>query len=273
MAHPMKKEGVDGHNEKLRKLTRDYGDADPSMRKSAPVNRFKEEGPEDDVGFGVEYDKVKARSDRPARKSIAANPLATYKKGGRVKQKVRKRADGGPAAPLRDYSSVADREELAARRASLEEELSRDMAGRPLPPLAMENVRGGSPSPYKSGGKVKNRARGGAMKGKGTNVNIIISPQGSQPGGDAAGPMMPPPVLPLGAGLGGPPVIPPGMPPPRPLMGGGLPMAPGGMPPGIMPPRANGGRVMTAGAESGPGRLQKTAWRARRAKREYPQEV
>lgn len=90
------------------------------------------------------------------------------------------------------------------------------------------------------GGKVKHRAdrphraHGGKVgKGKGTNVNVIIAPQG--------GPAMPPP------GLGG---LPPGVPPrpPMPAPGpAGPPMAgPGPMGP-PMPPHASGGRAYATG--------------------------
>lgn len=89
------------------------------------------------------------------------------------------------------------------------------------------------------------RASGGRVKhgkhGKGTNVNVIIAPQG----GHGASPMQ----------AGGPPMMPPGAPPPaamppRPPMmppPGAPPMggAPG-MPPG-MPPHARGGRAYAKG--------------------------
>lgn len=86
---------------------------------------------------------------------------------------------------------------------------------------------------------------------KTTNVTVVVAPQG---GGDKP-PMMPPP------GMAGPP---PAMAPKPPM-----PMVPpGANPPGLQPrPFKRGGRVsapkMTAGAESGMGRLQK----ARAAKR------
>lgn len=220
--HPLKKDIDAAKNAKLRKLTRHYGDADPTMTNYPPTDRLKRNGPEDDEGFGVEYDTSRARSDRKARDSVAANPLATYKKGG----------------------------------------------------------------------KVKARARGGRLKGKGkgTHVNVIVAPHSGAPTGPDLGGLglAPPPAastaaagLPVGLSGGLPPMPP--APPPRPLMGGpgGPPMAPGapgGMPPGIIPPRAKGGRVpskgpMTAGADSGPGRLQKAAWRARNSKHEHPQDV
>lgn len=83
------------------------------------------------------------------------------------------------------------------------------------------------------------RAKGGRVKSKGTNVNVIVAPQqhpgmGAAPGAGAPAPAAipphPPPMPmagPLGApppGLGGPPGMPPGAPP-------------------MMPPRKRGGRV------------------------------
>lgn len=95
-----------------------------------------------------------------------------------------------------------------------------------------------------SGGRVERKA-GGRTK-KGTNINIIIAPQGQKP------PMsMPPPGMPPGGpvGLHQAPPPPAGAPPPM-----------GGPPPG-MPPmaRKDGGRAypITDGAGGGEGRLQK----------------
>jgi hypothetical protein len=151
------------------------------------------------------------------------------------------------------------------------------------------------------GSKPRNRidkmkfARGGRAKAKGTNVNIIVAPGagGSPPGPPpvAALPMRPP-VAPPGPPPGGPPGLPPGagpmgLPPmgPGPMgppPGGPLGPPPGlggpppGLPPGIgMPPlaglppglRASGGRAeFTAGADSGPGRLQKVRNYGRKAR-------
>lgn len=110
------------------------------------------------------------------------------------------------------------------------------------------------------GGKSKTRldkfARGGKTKGKHhTQVNVIVAPHRGPPsaaGAPAGAGPVPPPSLP-----GGPPKPPMGMPP-------GGPMPPPGGPPG-MGPMKRGGRAykrgggigMTAGADSGEGRLQK----------------
>lgn len=91
MAHPLKKSSDDAMNAKMRRMTQDYGDADPSANKPAPVNRMKAVGlkPEESVGFGADSENVSPRSDRPARRAIAANPLATYASGGGVAARAR----------------------------------------------------------------------------------------------------------------------------------------------------------------------------------------
>jgi hypothetical protein len=82
------------------------------------------------------------------------------------------------------------------------------------------------------------RARGGrAPKAKGTNVNVIIAPQGGQ---SPQPPNAPPPGL---------PPIPPGQaaaPPPMPMRPP-MPMPPGAAPPGAMPP---GGPIRSAGGRA-----------------------
>jgi len=137
------------------------------------------------------------------------------------------------------------------------------------------------------GGRLDKRARGGGLKkhGKGhhTHINIMVAPKGGGadvPPPPGAGGLPPPP-------MGAPPMVPKGPMPPPP--GGPMGAGPPGMPPGMPPPggmkrggktysgissKANidhwakrtggntryekGGKVpMTAGADSGEGRLQK----------------
>jgi hypothetical protein len=105
--------------------------------------------------------------------------------------------------------------------------------------------------------------KGGGRTKKGTNVNIIIAPQGA--GASGAPPMgMSPPSGPVGLHQGAPPPA---------VMGPGVP--PGAMPPGAPPPmRKAGGRVgegfagklakpgkypIESGAGGGLGRLEKAA--------------
>jgi hypothetical protein len=110
--------------------------------------------------------------------------------------------------------------------------------------------------------------KGGGRTKKGTNVNIIIAPQGGGQPGAGGPPPMPP---------GGPVGLHQGAPPPA-AMGPGVP--PGAMPPGAPPPmRKAGGRVgegfsgktakpgaypIESGAGGGLGRLEKAAREARR---------
>ena len=99
MAHPHKSEVSSSHNAKLRRMTRNYGEADGAANIKLPQEKFKLEGPEPHVGFGVDSDAANARSDRPARRAVAANPLATYKRGGKVPAgkpvEIASRARGG----------------------------------------------------------------------------------------------------------------------------------------------------------------------------------
>ena len=236
MAHPMSGSAEKMKSDKLHRMTRDYGSADQASNISGPTNRMKQEGPEDDVGFGAESNAPKARADRSSRKNTTmANPIATYAAGGAV-----------------------------------------------------------------------NRARGGRTKHKpSTHVNVIVAPQGAgaaaggpmlPPGGNPAVPPMPPPGAPPGMGAKPPMMPPPGMGPPG--MGGSPgPMPPGGGMPGLRagggrtyakggavvdaelkgeglkPARDKGGKVhMTAGAVSGPGRLEKIAMYGKNAHMK-PQEV
>ena len=164
MAHPIRVEATDSHNAKLRRMTRNYGEANPAMNQKLPQEKYKIEGPEPHVGFGASYDAVNARSDKPARRSVAANPVATYKRGGSAKCEggVAERKRGG-RLKHKDSGGAVDAIEQAN-----------------------ENQAQSTPS---------NRARGGRLhhgKGKGaTHVNVVVAPQG----GGSGAPMAPPPQL------------------------------------------------------------------------------
>lgn len=85
MAHPMKGDSASSHTAKMRKMTEGYGLASgPENNIMAESNIHKQEGPEREVGFGADASAAKPRGDRPARRTMAANPLATYKDGGAV---------------------------------------------------------------------------------------------------------------------------------------------------------------------------------------------
>jgi hypothetical protein len=81
------------------------------------------------------------------------------------------------------------------------------------------------------GGRLDRKyARGGRAKGH-THVNVVVAPQGGKE----------PVPVPVGGGMGAPPMAPPPRPPMAPPMGG--PPGAGGPPGGGMPMRAKGGRV------------------------------
>jgi hypothetical protein len=208
VAHPMKKHAEEGHGAKLRRMTEGYGSASgPANNKLAPDDLLKGEGGEDSVGFGADSAAPNARADRPARRTAAANPLATYAKGGRVKHR---RDDGGAVSAI----EAANKDQAASNRAR--------------------------------GGRAKHKGsthvnvivapQGGGAPGAGAPMMpprppIMPPPAGAMPPG---GPPMPPP------GAGAPMARPPMAGVPM------APGAPGGIPPGLIPPRAKGGRVKHA---------------------------
>ena len=233
--HPLKNSAIEGHAAKLRRMTAHYGAADPKANILGPTNRGKQEGPEEAEEFGADSYQPTARPDRKSRRTAAANPVATYAKGGAVK-----RARGGKVK-------------------------HRDAGGGLGSDIEAANVQQQLANPSK-------RAAGGRMKHKGkgaTHVNVIVAPGGGAPGAPGAMPMMPPrpPMMPPAmpphppmAGPGMPPGVPGGgMPPgamaPHPGLPPGAGMGPGTMPPGMPPgvppaalaammqPRANGGAV------------------------------
>jgi hypothetical protein len=252
MSHPLKSEAADAHASKLRAMTSHYGAASgPANNIASPQARLKGEAGEPHVGFGADSDNASAkRGDRPARTSMAANPLPTYARGGKVKH----RADGGESTDAEammkqraanTYKTMKDPIEKA-RGGKVRH---RDDGGSVSPIEAANKAEGEAEASEKNaGGGVIARARGGrTAKGKhGTHVNVIVAPQGAGGPPPGAGPS--PQLAALAAGahppMGGPPMPPPGAGGPPP---GGPPMmppgGPGGPPPG-MPMRARGGKVM-----------------------------
>ena len=241
MAHPHKKDASSSLNAKMRSMTRHYGSASgPANNIASPAVRagLKTEGSEPDVGFGADTEMSSARSDRPARKSITANPLATYKRGGKAEGRndggVIVRAHGGfvegiggkaKSAPCRAKGGFVEGRGGHAKSAPEEAQMSYE-----------QGAGGGARKATEA------RARGGRMhhgKKGSTHVNVIVGPQGAGGPPPMAGP--PPQLAALAAGahppMGGPP---PGLP-----MGGppGMPPPGTGGPPPMMPPRAKGGAV------------------------------
>jgi hypothetical protein len=119
------------------------------------------------------------------------------------------------------------------------------------------------------GGRMARKGGGRTSKGKGTNINIIISPG---KGGGPADMQAAMPNMPSMPSQGNPPMLPPGAPPMPPQMGGapGMPPMPPRPPQGGPPPFKKGGRVyrsykdMDAGSGSGLGRLEKSEIQSRR---------
>lgn len=260
MAHPLKSEAADAHSAKLRAMTSHYGAASgPANNITSPQSRLKGEAGEAHVGFGADSDNISAkRGDRPARTSMAANPLPTYKRGGKVKH----RDDGGPVSnppPQSDSSNTNYSGGMRANsKASYDPKTGKASgfkhggkvrhrdSGGDVSPIEEANKDQAEANMKSTGGGVIARARGGRAKHKGaTHVNVIVAPQGSNTPPPGAGPS--PQLAALAAGahppMGGPPMPPPGGPPPGAPPMGMPPGGPGGPPPG-MPMRARGGKVM-----------------------------
>jgi hypothetical protein len=250
MAHPLKSEAASSHTSKLRNMTAHYGSASgPANNIKSPQSLLKGEGPEANVGFGADSSAISAkRGDRPARKSIAANPLATYARGGKVKH----RDDGGSVSAIE-----------AANKSQSEAAPGRARGGRTHGKGKGATHVNVMIAPQGGG------APGGAPPAVPPQLAAALAgahpPMGGPPPGPPPGPPMPPP------GAGAPPGMPPGGPPPM------MPRARGGKVMGDHPDasqdkdliqktlreeglirKAKGGGVhMTAGAVTGKGRLEK----------------
>lgn len=271
MAHPHRAEVKGLHNAKLRAMTRHYGAASgPANNIVTPGERLKNENvgqPEADVGFGADAAMAFPRSDRPARRSVAANPVPTYARGGKVKH----RDDGGA------------------------------VDAKPVGPTGRERISSdGKVSGFSEGGVIQ-RARGGRAKGA-THVNVIVAPQGQGAGAIQT----PPPALAALAAGASPPPMPAGPPPAPPMAppgaGGPPPMpmrAKGGRikgeidtpthddldedkrdlisktleEEGLIRKARGGGIHMTAGAATGIGRLEKMGIKARHRGSMEPKEI
>lgn len=276
MAYPVKNADYPGSSatKKFKALTQDYGAANKSQSKGAPGTL--DNGPQKDYGYGTEGEgeASSARSDRPRRTS-AANPIATYKRGGRVheREKAAARAEGG-AAPMPVVKSETKTPPMEADTSANTPAILKGKQARAL------------------GGGVIARARGGSVKKAPTTINIVVSP----PQQAGANPALPP----GGVGSAPPPMPKPPMGGPGPGAGGPqMPLPPGAAPPGLPPAamaamgRKRGGRVhddakedaaqirsmvkpsalrakggavgLTAGAATGEGRLEKASSYARKS--------
>ena len=267
MAHPHRKHAVDSHNSKLRAMTRDYGAGNAAMSRSAPVDTGATIGPDEDLpGFG-EGAAPANRADRAGRRTMAANPIATYNKGG----KVRHRAAGGragkkgatnvnviiapqgpqgapPAAPLMPPAPPPGA--AAMPPPGLPRPPMGPAAGLPMAPGAPGGMPPGLIPPRARGGKVKHSDE----KEDRALFNKMLKEKGI---GKAAG--------------GGAEIT-------KSLKEQGLTRARGGKVNeaaiGNAKLKGNAATIhMDDGAMSGPGRLEKTAARAKNARHERPQTV
>ena len=142
MAHPLRSETNASQAAKLKAMTEHYGGANPKDNVRPGVEKYKGEGPEEDVGFGADNSKPKLHGARISRMTKPTNPYATYKKGGRVKH----RDSGGDVMDSGDIESADIDQKLASHR---------------------------------RGGKVRHRASGGAGGTAGTTGSSTSSPLSS----------------------------------------------------------------------------------------------
>jgi hypothetical protein len=203
VAHPNRVEATESHNQKMRRMTDQYGSAaGPENNIPAPTNRLKGEGPEPASGFGADSGMPKARGDRLTR----SRGIPNRKHGGKVKH----RDMGGTTA------------DSPVEEANLNQSMGSKADGR---------ARGGR-TKSKHGTHVNVIVAPQGGPGAGAGLPPPVLPPGGVMGAPAAPPPMPP--RPLMAPPGGPGAMPPGA-------GAGMP--PGGLPPGMMPPHARGGAV------------------------------
>lgn len=171
MAHPNKSSAAAGHTAKLRRMTKNYGAASgPENNIMSPQAKMKAEGPEESVNFGADSAKASARSDKPARRSAPANPIATYATGGAVA-----RARGGRTKGATTVNVIIP-PQGGQPDSGLGSSMSPQLAGLlPKPPMAppMAGPPPGAPPmmpPPGSGGPppggMPMRAKGGRVKGE-----------------------------------------------------------------------------------------------------------
>lgn len=251
MAHPLKSDAASAHSAKLKNMTAHYGLGSGNENNIVtPGERLKREEGEHHVGFGADSaSETSKRGDRPARRAVAANPVPTYARGGKVKEEL---CSGGEA---RSTGGV----------------IARARGGRAKHGKGATHVN------------VIVAPQGAGVAGApgGPPPQLAAALAGAHP--PMGGPSMPPPGAPP---MGSPP--PGGMPPGGPMMRarGGKVM--GGHPDaaqdknlieetlkeeGLIRKARGGGVHMTAGAVTGIGRLEKMGIKARHRGSMSPKEI